>query len=106
MAEQKKRPPVTRWPVFCGFALLCYRIVRKFKKGKNIPYYPIPTKKNHEHYLKYEELAKGYQNLHMLGRLGMYKYLDMDDAVKNAMLLYEEITGDTVDFESIEPIKK
>ncbi len=79
---------------------------KKFKKGKNIPYYPIPTKKNHEHYLKYEELAKGYQNLHMLGRLGMYKYLDMDDAVKNAMLLYEEITGDTVDFESIEPIIK
>jgi UDP-galactopyranose mutase len=79
---------------------------KKFKKGKNIPYYPIPTKKNHEHYLKYEELAKGYQNLHVLGRLGMYKYLDMDDAVKNAMLLYEEITGDTVDFESIEPIIK
>ena len=74
---------------------------RRFRKGKNIPYYPIPTKKNHQHYLKYEELAKDYHNLYLLGRLGTYKYLDMDDAVKNAMNLYEEITGDTVDLSGI-----
>ena len=78
---------------------------RPFKKGKNIPYYPIPTKENHEHYVKYEEIAKDYKNLYLLGRLGKYKYLDMDDAVKNAMVLYEEITGDAVDLDAITPIK-
>lgn len=76
---------------------------RKFKVGKNIPYYPIPTSANHEHYVRYEQLAKDYKNLHLLGRLGKYKYLDMDDAVKNAMCLYEEITGETVDLDAIQP---
>ncbi len=70
---------------------------KPFKKGKNIPYYPIPISKNYEHYKKYEEEAKQYKNLYLLGRLANYKYINMDVAVKNAMLLYEEITGDTVE---------
>jgi len=69
---------------------------KAFKKGKNIPYYPIPTKKNFEHYKKYFDDAKGYKNLYLLGRLAEYKYINMDVAVKNAMDLFEEITGDSV----------
>ncbi len=68
----------------------------KFKKGKNIPYYPIPIMKNREHYEKYAQEAKAYKNLYLLGRLANYKYINMDIAVKNAMTLYEEITGDQV----------
>ena len=74
---------------------------KKFKKGKNIPYYPIPIEKNRQHYLKYEEEAKGYKDLYLLGRLAKYKYIDMDDAVRAAMDLYEEITGDDVDLSMI-----
>ena len=58
---------------------------KPFRKGKNIPYYPIPIEKNQEHYLKYLELAKGYKKLYLLGRLANYKYINMDVAVKNAM---------------------
>ncbi len=67
---------------------------KNFKKGKNIPYYPIPIKKNEEHYAKYLEESKAYKNLYLLGRLANYKYINMDIAVKNAMELYENITGD------------
>ncbi|MBQ7348924.1 MAG: UDP-galactopyranose mutase, partial [Clostridia bacterium] len=74
---------------------------KKFKKGKNIPYYPSPIEKNRKHYLKYEEEAESYKNLYLLGRLAKYKYLDMDDAVKFAMDLYEEITGDEIDLDFI-----
>lgn len=70
---------------------------KKFKKGKNSPYYPIPIEKNYEHYAKYEEEAKQYKELYLLGRLATYKYINMDVAVKKAMELYEEITGDTVE---------
>jgi UDP-galactopyranose mutase len=73
----------------------------KFKKGKNIPYYPIPVEKNYAHYAKYEDEAKAYKNLYLLGRLGTYKYINMDEAVKNAMDLYELITGDEIDVENI-----
>ena len=74
---------------------------QKFKKGKNIPYYPIPIEKNRQHYFKYEEEAKSYKELYLIGRLAKYKYMDMDDAVRNAMDLYEEITGDEVDLDMI-----
>lgn len=66
---------------------------KPFKKGKNIPYYPIPIEKNHLHYKKYEEEAKLYKDLHLLGRLANYKYINMDIAVKNAMELFETINN-------------
>lgn len=69
----------------------------KFKKGKNIPYYPIPIEKNKNHYEKYLSEAKNYKNLYLLGRLATYKYINMDVAVKNAMSLYEELAGDLQD---------
>ena len=62
-----------------------------FKKGKNIPYYPIPIAKNIAHYELYKEYAKKYKNLYLLGRLANYKYINMDIAVKNAMELFDNI---------------
>jgi predicted alpha-1,2-mannosidase len=41
--------------------------------------------------------SKNYKNLYLLGRLATYKYINMDVAVKNAMSLYEELTGDLQD---------
>ena len=64
---------------------------KKFKKDKNIPYYPIPTESNALFYQKYVEEAKKYKHLHLLGRLANYKYINMDIAVKNAMELYEKV---------------
>lgn len=66
---------------------------KPFKKGKNIPYYPIPIEKNKVHYQKYKELADRCENLYLLGRLGNYKYINMDIAVKNAMELFDKING-------------
>lgn len=62
-----------------------------FKKGKNIPYYPIPLDKNYVHYGEYVVEAAKYDNLYLLGRLANYKYINMDIAVKNAMELYLKI---------------
>lgn len=64
---------------------------KKFKPGKNIPYYPIPLEKNYEVYSKYREEADKYSNLLLLGRLADYKYINMDIAVLNAMKLFEKI---------------
>ena len=64
---------------------------KTFKKGKNIPYYPIPIAKNIAHYELYKEHAKKYKNLYLLGRLANYKYINMDIAVKNAMELFDNI---------------
>lgn len=64
---------------------------KKFKPGKNIPYYPIPLEKNYEVYSKYREESNKYSNLLLLGRLADYKYINMDIAVLNAIKLFEKI---------------
>ena len=78
----------------------------KHKKGKNIPYYPVPTGKNKADYEKYEQEAKNYKNLYLLGRLGTYKYLNMDEAVRNAIDLFAEIEGEEFDLSIIPSIKE
>lgn len=65
---------------------------KDFRPKKDIPYYPIPIAKNHAHYEKYREEAKGYKSLYLLGRLANYKYINMDVAVKNAIELFNQIT--------------
>ena len=42
---------------------------------------------------KYVDEVKNYKNLYFTGRLANYKYMNMDEAVRRAMNLYEEITG-------------
>ena len=48
------------------------------------PYYPINVEKNQQRYEQYNELAKK-DNIHFCGRLGEYRYYDMDDTVKSAL---------------------
>jgi len=80
-------------------------IPKKHKKGKNEPYYPIPLEKNIELFNKYKQEAEGCKNLYLLGRLGNYKYINLDQAVENAIELFERITGEEVDIESIRETK-
>ncbi len=59
--------------------------------GVNERYYPVPEKKNHELYGRYRQKAAGLKNVYFAGRLGDYKYYNMDEAVKRALELFEEI---------------
>jgi len=52
-------------------------------------YYPINDSKNNDLYRRYSELAKTPGNLAFGGRLGMYRYYDMDDTVEQALGLAE-----------------
>ncbi len=60
-----------------------------FENGKNERYYPICNDDNKNLYEKY--LSQTPDNLYFLGRLGDYKYYDMDKAVERAINLFEEI---------------
>ncbi len=55
-----------------------------FQKGEE-PYYPVNDEKNNELYRKYEELAKKETGTVFGGRLGQYRYSDMDDTVRDAL---------------------
>ena len=62
-----------------------------FELGKNERYYPIPKPENTALYNKYAEEAKALKNVYFLGRLGDYKYYDIDKAVLRAIELFESV---------------
>lgn len=51
----------------------------------NEPYYPINNFANNEMYSKYKRILEKNNNILISGRLGKYKYLDMDDCVALAI---------------------
>jgi len=54
------------------------------------PYYPVNNDKNNELYLKYKGLADKETNVIFGGRLGEYKYYDMDKVIERALLKIKE----------------
>ena len=57
------------------------------------PYYPLNDEKNETLYAQYVELAKNETNVVFAGRLGGYKYYDMDKAIAAAFDLVKEELG-------------
>ena len=49
------------------------------------PYYPVNDARNNELYLRYQALAEKEGNVLFGGRLGTYRYLDMDDTIRLAL---------------------
>ncbi|MBO7335445.1 MAG: UDP-galactopyranose mutase [Lachnospiraceae bacterium] len=56
----------------------------EWKKGDE-PYYPVNDEKNSALYAKYKELADAEKNVLFGGRLGEYRYYDMDKTVEEAL---------------------
>ena len=56
----------------------------EWKKGDE-PYYPVNNEKNDSLYRQYEELSKNEKNVLFGGRLGQYKYYDMDKVIAAAL---------------------
>ena len=57
------------------------------------PYYPINDGRNSELYAEYEKLAKQEGDVVFAGRLGGYKYYDMDKAIDAAFDLVKDELG-------------
>ncbi|HKL94730.1 MAG TPA: UDP-galactopyranose mutase, partial [Clostridia bacterium] len=55
------------------------------------PYYPINDERNNALFEKYNELAKKETNVIFGGRLGSYKYYDMDKVVEAALKKVNEV---------------
>ena len=60
-----------------------------FEENKNERQYPIIKKENIDLYNKYKEDANQLNNVYFLGRLGDYKYYNMDCSIKRAIEIFE-----------------
>ena len=54
------------------------------------PYYPVNDEKNGKLYEEYKKLAEGEKNIIFGGRLGEYKYYDMDAVIDSARTMAEK----------------
>src|SRR5699024_7670595 len=55
------------------------------------PYYPVNDEKNNALFAEYKKLAEKEENVIFGGRLGDYKYYDMDKVVAAALARLEEL---------------
>ena len=59
---------------------------RTWKRGEE-PYYPVNDAKNAGLYSRYKALADGEKGVYFGGRLGQYRYFDMDATILSALEL-------------------
>ena len=60
------------------------------------PYYPVNDERNNDLYLKYKSLAEKEQRVIFGGRLGEYKYYDMDVVISAALDKTKSVFGEIV----------
>jgi UDP-galactopyranose mutase len=58
------------------------------------PYYPIPRPENQTLYQLYRIAAQALRDTWLVGRLGSYQYLNMDQVVGQALATFERINAD------------
>ena len=68
---------------------ITYEYPATWQKGDE-PYYPVNDEKNETLYKKYKELAEKEKDVIFGGRLGQYKYYDMDKVIEAALKMAEE----------------
>jgi len=65
----------------------------EYPQSKGDPYYPINNNKNKKIFSKYQKLIKKYEkkNIFFEGRLAQYKYLNMDEVIERALILFNRL---------------
>jgi UDP-galactopyranose mutase len=68
-------------------------LVYEYPCSEGDPYYPIPRLENADLYKKYKKLAESVSGVTFAGRLGTYKYYNMDQVTAQALMLYGRLSG-------------
>ncbi len=63
----------------------------EYASAEGEPYYPIPRPENQALYKQYETLARTRVDVTFVGRLGTYKYYNMDQVVGQALATYRRL---------------
>ena len=80
----------TQWALLAGSNDTMTPTTNEYPTAEGEPYYPIPCPEARALYKRYEALADAETNATFLGRLGRYQYINMDQAVGQAMAAFEK----------------
>ena len=68
--------------------IITYEFPKAWQRGDE-RYYPMPTKEAMSQYERYASKAKSLPGVFFIGRLGEYKYYDMDKAILRALEIFD-----------------
>lgn len=88
---------ITDFKYLTGQKHLKTTVMYEFPRAEGDPYYPIPRPENAEIYKKYQQLAASMTNTYFAGRLGTYRYYNMDQVVAQSLTLFKKITQPAVE---------
>ena len=74
----------------CDGTIITMEYPEKWSLGKE-RFYPVNNEENSLLFEKYKKLLDGKKNFYLGGRLGMYRYFDMDDTIAAAFQLIKVI---------------
>ena len=69
---------------------LIFEYPERYNVGENDLYYPVPRDVNYQLYTRYCRNADQLKSVFFAGRLGDYKYYNMDQAVARALTIFEK----------------
>ena len=75
------------------FTIISKEYPNSYKIGEE-RYYAVNDDKNNNLYNRYKEKAEGEKNILFGGRLGNYKYFDMDDTIKQAFNDFDKLMNE------------
>jgi UDP-galactopyranose mutase len=84
---------VTEFKHLTGQANRRTSVVYEYPASEGDPYYPVPTPENGALYKRYAELASLTKRVHFVGRLGTYRYYNMDQVVAQALTLCKQLAA-------------
>lgn len=81
-----------KWNEFASRKTLIFKEI-PFSSSDSEPYYPIQDAHNMAIYQKYVKESQKQRGVFLGGRLGEYKYYDMEDTIKSAFSLCKKLVG-------------
>ncbi len=84
LAAKGVAPGAKAWGWDKDETLICREYSATWKPGDE-PYYPVNNESSAALLKKYQEEAKAHPNLIVGGRLGAYRYFDMDQSIQAAL---------------------
>lgn len=88
--EHKHFEPEATLGFNAPYSFVTYEYPANWERGDE-PYYSINNIRNNELYQKYYNLSKKEKNIILGGRLGKYRYFDMDDSVIAATQCFKNL---------------
>lgn len=88
--EFKHYHPENKDVMSCKETIICREYPKNWEIGDE-PYYPVNSNESTELLIKYQREAANIPNLVIGGRLGLYRYFDMDKAIANALKTAKDI---------------